>query len=88
MDTLVRLTQDETSTLVPLKEIQDTCSGKEVADIVYNDIIPTHEMSYADQEDAGEGLVLADEDIIFDVEEEEEKVGNALSLFFNDVDEE
>jgi hypothetical protein len=87
LDTLVRLTQDETSTHVPIKEIQDICSGKEVADIVYNDIIPTHEMSYADQEEAGEGLVLADEDIIFDVEEEEAKVGNALSLFFNDVDE-
>jgi len=88
LDTLVRLTQDETSTHVPIKEIQDICSGKEVADIVYNDIIPTHEMSYIDQEEAGEGLVLADEDIIFDVEEEEAKVGNALSLFFNDVDEE
>ena len=45
LDTLVRLTQDETSTHVPIKEIQDICSGKEVADIVYNDIIPTHEMS-------------------------------------------
>ena len=85
LDTLVRLTQDETSTHVPIKDIQDSCSNKEKETIesVYNDIIPLHEMSYVDQDDVGEGYVLADEDIIFDQEEEGEKVGNALSLFFN-----
>jgi hypothetical protein len=89
LDTLVRLTQDETSTHVPIKDIQDSCSNKEkeVVESVYNDIIPIHEMSYVDQADIDEANVLADEDIIFDVEEEEEKVGNALNLFFNDEDE-
>lgn len=88
LDTLVRLTQDQSSTKVPIKDIHHICSSKEVNDAFYNDIIPVNEKSYIEQAEVGEVIELADDEIIFDEEEEREKVHNALNLFFNDDDEE
>jgi hypothetical protein len=87
LDTFVRLTQDKNSTNYPVKEINKLCSKGEKEDVTIDDIISSTEESAQDLEVPS-----------FDEEDEEvqynkfktidtNKPKGALSLFFNDDDE-
>ncbi len=92
LDSLIRLTQDKSSTSYPAKRIKSICSGDEKDDIVIEDIVSVSEASIKDQT---EMPYIENDDIEYkqieayeDSDEGREKVRNAISMFFGDGDEE
>ena len=102
LDTMIRLTQDIKSTGFPSKEITQICSSGEKEDIVAHDIISSVESQLSENEEPS--IEEETEDVVYkrtgDIsssvsdneseidEDAEEKVNNALSLFFDDDDDE
>jgi hypothetical protein len=101
LDTMIRLTQDIKSTGFPSKEITRICSSGEKEDIVAHDIISSVESQLSENEEpsieedtedvvykkTGDISSVSDSESEID-EDAEEKVNNALSLFFDDDDDE
>ena len=92
LDTLVRLTQGELSetTSYPEKMIKRICSFKEKADVVVEDVVAAFEAPLEEQEVPsleGEELSFKPlDEYVDDESEDEEKVKNAISLFYGDYD--
>ena len=87
LDTMVRLTQDKTSTLYPVAEITQMCSLGEKGELSINDIVSSVEESASNSE----VVTIQDEDVIYDktgVTLPTEKPKGALSLFFDEDDDE
>jgi len=94
LDTMVRLTQDKTSTSYSLNEINNLCTtfnGKH--DLVINDIISSSEKSYSENEtpileyeDDGVDYIKSNNSELMDKENESDKPKGAFSLFYNDDD--
>ena len=88
LDTIVRLTQDKSSTTYPIKEINHLCSTQEKHDIHIDDIISTSEESALHSENPS--LEPGDEEVHYNKFQtlETNKPKGAMSLFFDDDDEE
>jgi hypothetical protein len=86
LDTIIRLTQDKTSTKYPLSEINRLCGAEETIDITFPDITSSSEESFEEGEDAE---IEGDETIAYKkfTEVEKDKPKGAFSLFFEDYDE-
>ena len=86
-DTMIRLTQDKTSTRYPLAEINKLCSLKEAIDILFPDITSSTELSAKEGEEAE---IEGDEsiDYIKYTTMEKEKPKGAFSLFFDEEESE
>ena len=88
IDSIVRLTQDKTSTSYPLNEINRLCSSGEKEDVAVDDIISSTEESASNSEVPS---ISPDEE---EVEYSKIKYGDvdrpkgAMSLFFNDDEDE
>jgi hypothetical protein len=80
LDTMIRLTQDKTSTKYPVAEINKICDTEDIADVSFEDITSTTESSAKKGEEAE---IEGDESI----EYTKEKPKGALSLFFDFFDE-
>ena len=85
VDSLIRLTQDKTTTLIPLDYINKLCGASEKNDIVMLDIISSREESLSSS-----GSLSP---IAFDTGEDDnieyfeiEKIKNNMELFFGDYD--
>ena len=85
VDTLIRLTQDKSTTLIPLDYLNKLCGASEKKDIVMFDIISSREESLSSS-----GSLSP---IAFDLDEtdnieyfEIEKIKNNMELFFGDYD--
>jgi len=85
LDTMVRLTQDKTSTKYPTTEINLLCGDEEPIDISFPDITSSTESSAKDGEDV---IIEGDESVEYEKYIEKDKPKGALSLFFDDDDEE
>jgi len=89
LDTMVRLTQDKTSTNYPIVEMNKFCSAgeDEIVDVLFPDITSSTEESAIDGEDAE---IEGDEIVEYTryTEMEREKPKGALSLFFDEDEEE
>jgi hypothetical protein len=83
-DTMVRITQDKTSTRYPINEINKLCGAEETVDVSFPDITSTTELSAEEGETAE---IEGDESIEY-TRYEEEKPKGAFSLFFDDEDSE
>ena len=83
LDTIVRLTQDKSSTKYPIQEINKLCGGPESVDIVFPEITSSTELSAKEGEDAE---IEGDEsiDYVKYVDVEKEKPKGAFSLFFDE----
>jgi len=85
LDTIVRLTQDKTSTKYPISEINRLCGAEEIVDISFPDITSSMEASVEEGEDIE---IQGDESVQYTpyrvVEIEKEKPKGALSLFFDE----
>ena len=79
LDSMIRLTQNKSSTNFPLKEINHLCSSEIKEDMIIFDIISPLESSASESQEEVE-----DEDV--DRYFEKEKPKGALSLFFDDDD--
>jgi len=94
LDTLVRLTQGDLheATSYPEKTIKKICSFKDKHDVVVQDLVAAFEAPLEEQEVPylkGEDLEFKPLDEYIDEEsEDEEKVQNAISLFYGDDDDE
>ena len=86
LDSIIRLTQDKSSTRYPVSEINRLCGGEETIDITFPDITTSTEQSYEEGEDAE---IEGDESVTYKkfTEVEKDKPKGALSLFFDDEDE-
>jgi hypothetical protein len=82
LDTLIRLTQDKSSTKYPLKEINKLCSTGMKEDIQLRDIISESEETISENDEIYENLETQVR------MPENEKLRNAFSLFFDDYEEE
>ena len=80
LDTMVRLTQDQKSTLYPVSEIKKICSSGEKGELKISDIISSIEESASNSE----VVTIDDEDITFEKPLRTEKPKGALSLFFDE----
>jgi hypothetical protein len=84
VDTLIRLTQDKTTTLIPIDYINKLCGSSEKKDIIMLDIISSREESLSSSASLSP--------IAFDVENDDieyfeiEKIKNNMELFFGDYD--
>ena len=85
VDTLIRLTQDKTTTLIPVDYINKLCGASEKKDIVMLDIISSREESLSSS-----GSLSP---IAFDIDQDDnieyfeiEKIKNNMELFFGDYD--
>ena len=97
LDSFIRLTQDKTSTRIPVDYIHALCSTGEKVDIVMEDITSSSEESFPDSDVP---VIIGDNDIEYqsinerekqplNEEEEEDKFQNVLDLFgYNDEDDE
>jgi hypothetical protein len=85
LDTIIRLTQDKTSTNYPVSEINRVCGAEEPVEIIFPDIISSTELSAKEGEEAE---IEGDESIEYVkyVELEKEKPKGAFSLFFDEDD--
>jgi len=87
LDTMVRLTQDKTSTNYPVSEINRLCGAEEIVDISFPDIISSTELSAREGEDV---IIEGDETVEYikysDVEDEKPK--GAFNILFDDDDDE
>jgi hypothetical protein len=86
LDTMVRLTQDKTSTMYPVAEVTQLCSLGEKGELSINDIVASAEESASNSE----AVSIQDEDVIYDttgVALPSEKPKGALSLFFDEEEE-
>ena len=84
IDTIVRLTQDKTSTRYPISEINKLCGAEEIIDVSFPEITSSTESSAKEGENAE---IEGDESIDY-TKEETEKPKGAFSLFFDDDSEE
>ena len=84
LDTIVRLTQDPKSTLYPVAEMNRICSSGEKGELKISDIISSIEESASNSEVA----TIEDEDITFEKSLRSEKPKGALSLFFDEDEDE
>ena len=85
VDTLIRLTQDNTTTLIPVNYTNKLCGSSEKKDIVMLDIISSREESLSSS-----GSLSP---IAFDIDQDDnveyfeiEKIKNNMELFFGDYD--
>lgn len=86
LDTIIRLTQDKTSTEYPINKINKLCGAEEIIDIAFPDITSSTEESIENGEFAE---IEGDETIQYtkyiDFEKDDNKVlPSALGLFFDD----
>ena len=82
LDTMVRLTQDKTSTKYPVAEINKICSTGEKEDIILPDIISASESSVSETEVSSNEDEDEDEDkSVIDIHE---KPKSAFSLFYDE----
>jgi len=92
LDSFIRLTQDKSSTRVPLEKINSTCGSDEKDEIVIKDIVSAAESNFLTQEVPlieGDNLEFLDfNEYMESSQDNEGKVKNALDLFFGDEDEE
>jgi hypothetical protein len=83
LDTIIRLTQDKSSTNYPVSEINSLCGAEEPVEIIFPDITSSTELSAKEGEEA---QIEGDESIEYikytDIEKEKPK--GAFSLFFDD----
>ena len=86
LDSIIRLTQNKSSTNFPLKEINHLCSTEIKEDIIVFDIISPLESSASENQE--EELIDYKDEDEEDRYFEKEKPKGALSLFFDDEDEE
>ena len=86
LDSIIRLTQDKSSTRYPVAEINRLCGAEETIDITFPDITSSTEQSFEEGEDAE---IEGDESVTYKKfpEVEKDKPKGALSLFFDDDDE-
>jgi hypothetical protein len=92
LDSFVRLTQDKSSTNVPMERIALLCGSDEKEEVVIKDIVSAAESAFLDQEVP----VVKDDNLEYldfneyteGAKEEESKMKNALDLFFGDEEEE
>ena len=84
LDSMVRLTQDQKSTLYPVAEMNRICSSGEKGELKISDIISSIEESASNSEIA----TIEDEDITFERPLRSEKPKGALSLFFDEDEDE
>ena len=87
LDTIIRLTQDKTSTTYPIAEINRLCGAEEPIDISFPDITSSTELSAKEGEEAE---IEGDEsvDYIKYTKIEKDKPKGAFSLLFDDDDSE
>jgi len=92
LDSLIRLTQDKSSTIIPVKRINSLCSTEERVELVIEDIISPSEEVFPEQEVP----IIEGDDLEFDdfseyikgVEEAKpSKVKSALDLIYGDDEE-
>jgi len=94
LDSMIRLTQNKSSTNFPLKEINHLCSSEIKEDMIVFDIISPLESSASESQEEEPIISYEDEDEdVYENEKvdryfEKEKPKGALSLFFDDEDEE
>jgi hypothetical protein len=79
LDTIIRLTQDKTSTKYPISEINKLCSSTETIDITFPDITSTTESSVEN----GETVEIEGDESVSYKHDEQRKPKGALSLFFD-----
>jgi len=83
-DTMVRLTQDKTSTRYPISEINKLCGAEETVDVSFPDITSSTESSAEE----GENAEIEGDETIEYTKDEKEKPKGAFSLFFDEDSEE
>lgn len=81
LDTIVRITQDKTSTNYPVSEINKICSVKETSDVFMDDITSSTELSSEEDEEDDESI-----NYIKYSEAEKEKPKGAFNLLFDEDD--
>ena len=84
LDTMVRLTQDKTSTRYPVAEINKLCGAEDIIDVSFPEITSSTESSTKE----GENVEIEGDETIDYTKEEPEKPKGAFSLFFDDDDSE
>jgi hypothetical protein len=86
-DTIIRLTQDKTSTNYPIADINRLCGAEETVDVTFPDITSSTEESFEEGEDAE---IEGDESVSYKkfTEVEKDKPKGAFDLFFDDDSEE